>query len=77
MTSELTWFRINTTAADGVLARVVVLLGTKGVRVHDLSWVVGSTGGARITTLVEHGPGRRYRLVGALSRVVDVLDIAV
>ncbi|HEY3603452.1 MAG TPA: hypothetical protein VGL04_02180 [Sporichthyaceae bacterium] len=77
MTRELTWFRIDAVASDVVLARVVVLFGTKGARVHELCWAVDGTGRARITSLVETAPGRARLLTGALFRIVDVLDVQV
>jgi hypothetical protein len=77
MTRELTSFRIDTVASDVVLARVVVLFGAKGARVHELRWAVDGTGLGRITGVVETAPGRARLLPGALSRLVDVLDVQV
>ena len=72
---ELTVLQITAVASDSVLSRVVVLINSRGGRVHELRWNVEPTGFARISCLVETRPGRADHLAAVLSRVVEVTSV--
>lgn len=70
-------FLITAVASSTALARVIVLVGSKGARIAQLSYWVAADGLARISGVVITRPGRGDLLVGALARLIDVLGVEV
>lgn len=74
---ELTTFRISAVASDSALTRVVVTLGSRGVRIRELHCNTVPGSGIRIRILVETMAGRANRIAAALNRVVEVTEVQI
>ncbi len=72
---ELTALKITAATSDALLARVVVLLGSRGARIRELRCSSEPGGGTRIWCLVETTGGRGDRLATTVARVVDVISV--
>jgi acetolactate synthase small subunit len=74
---ESTALLITTVASSAVLARIVVLVGSRGGQVSELTYSVSDDGLARIRGVVMTRPGRGHGLAGPIARLVEVLTVEV
>lgn len=75
---EVCWVRARLVrnASTATLLRIVSVLHRRGVEVHDFTFSVDAEAHAAVTARVTLGPTGRTTLEGALTHVLEVIDVS-